>query len=73
MKRDLVDNSQNLDLNTTARKGENTVEKASPYLLNSTYATIITNLARPIGAFDAEHELEVYRAQLKASMESDQD
>jgi len=60
LKRDLVDNTQNLDLNTTARKGEQSVEKASPYLINSTYAIIIANLARAIGPFDVEKELIAY-------------
>ena len=51
----------NLDLNTTARKGERGVEKASPYLINSTYSVIIVNLARPIGPFDHEMELALYK------------
>ena len=40
MKRPEVDHTQNLDLNTTARKNEKTIEKASPYLMNATYAVI---------------------------------
>jgi len=59
LKRDEVDNTQNLDLNTTARKNEKTVEKASPYLVNSTYAVLIANLARPIALFDEKTELEL--------------
>ena len=35
-----VDNTQNLDLNTTARKNEKTIEKFSPYLINATYAVV---------------------------------
>ena len=35
-----VDNTQNLDLNTTARKNEKTIEKFSPYLINATYCVI---------------------------------
>ena len=35
-----VDNTQNLDLNTTARKNEKTIEKFSPYLINASYAVI---------------------------------
>lgn len=46
-----------MDLNTTAKKSEKNVEKASPYLKNATYATIIANLARPIGHFDYDKEL----------------
>lgn len=66
LKRDEVDNTNNLDLNTTARKGEKTVEKASPYLINNTFSVIIANLARPIGPFDFDHELFVYKKWLKA-------
>ena len=40
MKRPEVDNTQNLDLNTTARKNEKTIEKFSPYLINATYCVM---------------------------------
>ena len=53
-------------MNTTARKNEKTVEKASPYLINGTYATIIANLTRPIGPFDEEKELAKYKAEQRA-------
>jgi len=53
----------NLDLNTTARKGEKTVEKACPYLANNTYSVIIANLARPIGEFNEKVELEILKHQ----------
>ena len=69
LKRDLVDNSQNLDLNTTARKNENTVEKASPYLVCSTYSTIIANLSRPIGPFDEKAEIQEYKDMIKKQQE----
>ena len=52
-----IDNTQNLDLNTTARKNEKTIEKFSPYLINATYAVIQANLSYPIGAFAVEQEL----------------
>ena len=71
LKRDLVDNSQNLDLNTTARKNEQTVEKASPYLINGTYATIIANLTRPIGKFDETQALIKYRQENASPEEGD--
>lgn len=61
-----MDNTQNLDLNTTARKNEKTVERASPYLINATYSVIIANLARQIGPFDERVELEKWRAQRAA-------
>ena len=48
-------------MNTTAKKGEKSVEKASPYLVNSTYAVLIANLARPIGEFNEALELNEYR------------
>ena len=65
LKRDEVDNTSNLDLNTTARKNEKTVEKASPYLINATYSVLIANLARPIGEFREEQELVQYKKALK--------
>jgi len=43
-------------LNTTARKNEKTIEKFSPYLINSTYAVIQANLTFPIGSFNLEKE-----------------
>ena len=52
MKRVEADNSQNLNLNTTARKNEKNVEKCSPYLSNMTYFVLQANLAYPIAAFD---------------------
>lgn len=57
MKRPEVDHTQNLDLNTTARKNEKTIEKASPYLMNATYAVIQANLSHPIGSFNEAQEL----------------
>jgi hypothetical protein len=61
LKRDEVDNTNNLDLNTTAKKNEKTVEKASPYLINATYGVIIASLARPIGEFHEDYELALYK------------
>ena len=55
-----------MDLNTTARKNEKTVEKASPYLIHNTYSTVISNLARPIGHFQEEAELLEFKKQLAA-------
>lgn len=54
MKRLEKDNTLNLDLNTTARKNEKTVEKSSPYLINGSYAVITAELSYPIGSFDEE-------------------
>jgi len=54
MKRVEVDNTQNLDLNTTAKKNETNAAKLSPYYVNGTYAALIANLAYPIGTFQAE-------------------
>jgi hypothetical protein len=61
LKRDEVDNTNNLDLNTTARKNEKSVEKASPYLINATYSVLIASLARPIGEFNEAYELLSYK------------
>jgi hypothetical protein len=57
MKREEIDKTQNLDLNTTARKNEKTVEKFSPYLINATYCVLQANLAYPIGSFNLEREM----------------
>ena len=45
------------------------MEKASPYLINSTYSVIIANLARPIGPFNEKLALEQHK-QHKATMEA---
>ena len=57
VKRADVDNTLELDLNSTARKGEKTVDIFSPYLMNSTYFVIKADLAYPIGIFNEEKEL----------------
>lgn len=62
MKREEIDNTQNLDLNTTAKKNEKTVEKFSPYLNNSTYCVLQANLSFPIGSFNLERELALLAA-----------
>ena len=64
LKRDEIDNTTNLDLNTTARKDVKTVEKASPYLINNTFSSVIANLARPIGHFDEDAEIATFKKQL---------
>ena len=66
LKRDDVDNTQNLDLNTTARKGEKQIEKASPYLLHNTHSLVIANLARPIAAFNETLEFDMYKKEILA-------
>ena len=47
-----IEDPQNLDLNTTAKKGERGQDKLNPYLMNNTYCVIKANLAYPILAFD---------------------
>ena len=49
VKRQVVDNTQNLDLNTTAKKGILGRERLTPYLTNGTYAVVVANLLHPIG------------------------
>lgn len=73
LKKDDVDNTQNLDLNQTARKNEKTIDKACPYLTNATYATIIANLARPVGEFNKEKEIALYRLSLKHNQEENKE
>jgi hypothetical protein len=52
-----IDDPQNLDLNTTAKKGERGQDKLNPYLMNNTYCVINANLAYPIESFNIEKEL----------------
>jgi len=61
LKRDSIDTTNNLDLNTTARKNEKTVERASPYLVNSSYSMLTAKIARPIGEFNEIMELKAYK------------
>lgn len=42
------DNTTNIDLNSTARKNEKTVDKFNPYFTHNTYVVIQANLAHPI-------------------------
>jgi len=52
-----VDNTQNLDLNTTAKKDIQGKAKLSPFLMNGTYAVVVANLLNPIGVFNLDKEL----------------
>ena len=71
MKREEIDNTQNLDLNTTARKNEKTVEKFSPYLINATYCVLQANLSYPIGSFNLERELALLAEKAKEENNDD--
>ena len=64
-----LDNTQNLDLNTTARKNEKTIEKFSPYLINATYAVIQANLSYPIGSFNMELEMAAQTSKGESAIE----
>ena len=64
VKRALLNNEKNLDLNTTARKEERAIEKSSPYLINGTYYVISVDLAYNIGEFDEAKELEELKRKL---------
>jgi hypothetical protein len=57
MKKGILDNTNQLDLNTTARKNDKNLDKSSPYLNNMTYFVIKANLAFPIGSFDEKRDL----------------
>lgn len=52
MKKAIVDNTAVLDLNTTARKTDKTIDKFSPYMQNMTYFVLKADLAATIGSFD---------------------
>jgi hypothetical protein len=58
------DNTNNLDLNTTARQSEKIENKASPYLVNESYAVVIAKLARPIDNFNEEQELKIAKEKI---------
>lgn len=57
LKREQLDRTNMLDLNTTAKKAERTVEHFSPYLENTTFAVIVADLAYPVGSFNEQAEL----------------
>ena len=65
VKKEVMDNTQNLDLNTTARKNERAIEKSSPYLINATYAVLTADLSYPIGSFNEEDELKKLKQALE--------
>jgi len=67
LKREQLDRTKILDLNTTARKAERTVEHFSPYLENATFAVIVAELAYPIGSFDEQAELKKALAEKEAA------
>lgn len=73
MKRPEVDNTQNLDLNTTARKNEKTIDKFSPYLINATYCVLQANLSYPIGSFNEEKDLAALKGAGSAPAEEEEE
>ena len=56
MKKEIIDKTKELDLNTTARRDDKTLDKFSPYMIHSTYAVIEAKLAHPIGSFDEKKD-----------------
>jgi len=52
MKKVAVDNTNQLDLNTTARKNDKVIDKFSPYMSHMTYFVLKADLANQIGTFD---------------------
>jgi hypothetical protein len=57
MKKIVPDNTNVLDLNTTARKNDKVIDKASPYMTNMTYFVLKADLAFAIGTFDEKKAL----------------
>jgi hypothetical protein len=57
MKKLVPDNTNVLDLNTTARKNDKVIDKASPYMTNMTYFVLKADLAFAIGTFDEKKAL----------------
>jgi len=56
-KKAIIDNTTVLDLNTTARKTDKTIDKFSPYMQNMTYFVLKADLATTIGNFDETREM----------------
>lgn len=56
MKKEIIDTTNQLDLNTTARRDDKTLDKFSPYMSHMTYAVLEAKLAYPIGSFDEKKE-----------------
>jgi hypothetical protein len=57
MKKEIIDTTNQLDLNTTARRNDKTLDKFSPYMSHMTYVVIDAQLAHPIGSFDEARDL----------------
>lgn len=57
VKRELANNENNLNLNTTARKEERAIERFSPYLVFGTFYVISVDIAYNIGEFNEQEEL----------------
>ena len=57
MKKEIVDTTNNLDLNTTARMSDKIQDKFSSYMSHMTYCVLEAKLANPIGAFDEKKEI----------------
>mmetsp|Transcript_4970 Transcript_4970/g.3587 ORF Transcript_4970/g.3587 Transcript_4970/m.3587 type:complete len:147 (-) Transcript_4970:978-1418(-) len=70
VKKQVAINSNTMDLNTTARKNERTIEKSSPYLIHGTYAVVICELSTQIGSFDEEKELRALKMAREAESQS---
>ena len=63
-KKAVIDNTQVLDLNTTARKNDKVIDKFCPYMQNMTYFVLTAELAHSIGSFDETKELEKIKDEL---------
>ena len=58
MKKEITDNTNELDLNTTARRNDKVIDKFSPYMANMTYFNLKADLAFPIGLFDEKKAMQ---------------
>lgn len=67
MKKVIVDNTQVLDLNTTARKNDKVIDKFSPYMQHMTYFVLTAELAHSIGSFDEAKQMEKVKEELNRS------
>lgn len=57
MKKEIIDTTNQLDLNTTARRNDKIIDKFSPYMQHLTYFVLNAYLAFPIGSFSQTKDL----------------
>lgn len=73
LKKEIIDTTNQLDLNTTARRNDKIIDKFSPYMQHLTYFVLNAHLAFPIGSFSQTKDLaEAQRETAKTPSAADQ-